>query len=100
MHIAVCWAISAPTPDREQVIDTYLRGAFASFSYVQPIANFFIVKISNPEDRTKINLQLQALSKGVSERVEFVVTPIMPTGARYAGMLIPTTWPKVNDNTD
>lgn len=99
MHIVVSWDIAA-SGDRWRALDEYLEGAFSGLSFYRPLSTFFVLQIRSVADQQRIVADLQKRASQVPERIEFVVSPPMPRGSRYAGMLVPSSWPKVNAITD
>lgn len=100
MHVAISWDIKGASGERWTALNDYMRAAFdKTHEWTRPVSTFYIVKVSGAPDRDAIIKDLQARAQGVTERVYFVVSPIMPAGAHYNGLLPREWWDPVRQKT-
>ncbi len=97
MHVALSWDISADG-ERWKAINDALRAGLKGYSWVRPLSTFYIVKVGGESDRQAMLQKLEAIAKGTSEKVNIVITPVMPSG-RYNGYLPREMWDKINQRT-
>lgn len=98
MHIVISWDIKT-SEDRWSQINENMKEALKPYSWIRPLSTLYIVQINGENDRRIIHDSLVALASSLSERVHFVMTPIIASG-RYNGLLPKDMWPKINERTN
>lgn len=98
MHMVVSWDISAEG-DRWSRVNEDLKKALDGFSWARPLSTFYVIRVAGEADRKKIQDRLLAKARATPEKVNYIVSPVMPSG-RYDGYLPGDVWPKLNARTD
>ena len=102
MHVVVAWNITSASHEKqEEEITKSLREAFGGRPWLSPLARFHIVKVAGSEDRDKIQTAMVELVKVFNEGrdINFIISPVMPSGTNYSGWLPTDWWPKVRGLT-
>ena len=95
MHVVVSWEIAAGTR-RAKVIERELKKQLGEFSWARPLNNLYVVRVSGEDDRNRILMRLENLSKAVPEQIKAVISPVMSSGY-YVGHLPQDLWLRVNE---
>lgn len=97
MHVALSWDISA-SGERWTQINNAMREQFKGYSWVRPLRTFYVIKVQSTDDRDALVNRIVEVTKGFTETIHFVVTPVM-SGGGYNGWLPQELWDKINQRT-
>lgn len=97
MHIAVTWDINS-SGDSWSSINDEMKNVLNPYSWARPLSTFYVVRVNSEHDRTTIINELTAIASRSSFIINFVVTPLMSSGA-YDGYLPTDMWDNINERT-
>ena len=98
MHFGVSWDIEAEG-QRWTEINNAMKKGLSGYSWVRPLATFYIVKVNSQYDWNFIHKNLTGVAEKIYPRkVNFVMGPLM-SGGGYNGWLPKELWPKIRERT-
>ena len=97
MHCTLTYDLGA-TGDRRTQIEAEIDKILKPYRWAKRLTTFYVVEIDSKENWDKLLTDLQNLSKSISERFHFIMSPPM-TGGRYNGILPSGKWDFINEIT-
>ena len=97
MHFVLSYDLGA-TGTRRTQIQQDLDNILQPYRWARRLSTFYIIEVHNTQDWDTILAQLQTLSRNITQRFNFVMSPIMH-GGRYDGILGEGDWDHVNEVT-
>jgi len=94
MHFTLTYDLGA-SGNRRTEIETEIDKILKPYNWAKRLTTFYIVKIDNQSEWDKILQQLQDLSKSITEKFHFIMSPVMD-GGNYNGILKKGSWDNVN----
>ena len=99
MHFVLSYDLAA-TNERRTEIETQIEQIISPYKYVKKLTTFYIIHITMQSEWDTILSKLAELSKKIPESLRFIMTPTMPSGSRYNGMLNRGDWNEINNISD
>lgn len=99
MHFVLSYDLVA-TNERRTEIETQIEQIISPYKYVKKLTTFYIIHITMQSEWDTILSKLAELSKKIPESLHFIMTPTMPSGSRYNGMLNRSDWNEINNISD
>jgi hypothetical protein len=100
MHFCVTFELFGAAAVQKEVGDE-LRAQFKGKSWVRPLGETYIIKITSVEEREEIRRALVEVAqtrKARNQRVLILISPVIEAGD-YAGFLPKDMWGKINLRT-
>lgn len=94
MHITVSWDISAAGGEIASITER-LISVFKPYSWIRPLSNFYVIKLTDAAQRERIHAELLTAARSSPNTVLFLVSPVIE-GSRYEGLLPKDAWQDLN----
>lgn len=98
MHFVLTYDLSA-TGERRTEIEDRIENILSPHRRVKRLSTFYIVQVSNNIEWESIRSALTLLANGISERMHFIMSPLM-SGGMYNGILSTGEWDEINAITN
>lgn len=95
MHFVLSYDLSA-SGERRTEIENQIEQILAPYKYIRRLSTFYIIHIDVASEWDTILSKLVDLSQNIAEKFQFIMSPTMPSGSRYNGMLSRTDWSEIN----
>lgn len=96
MHFVLSYDLGA-SGERRVEIENQIEQILAPYRHVKRLTTFYIVHITVASEWDTILSKMSELSQSVTESLHFIMSPPMPSGSRYNGMLNRGDWNEIND---
>lgn len=98
MHFVLTYDLSA-TGEKRAEIESRIENILSNHRHVKRLSTFYIVHVSNNIEWESIRSALTTLVNGISERMHFIMSPLM-NGGMYNGILPTGEWDEINAITN
>lgn len=98
MHFVLTYDLSATGESRAE-IESRIEDILSNYRYVKRLSTFYIVHVRNNIEWESIRSALTTLVNGISERMHFIMSPLM-NGGMYNGILPTGEWDEINAITN
>lgn len=96
MHFVLSYDLGASGERRTQ-IENQIEEILSPYGHVKRLTTFYIVHITVASEWNTILSRLSELSQNITESFHFIMSPTMPTGSRYNGILNRGDWDEINN---
>jgi hypothetical protein len=98
MHFVLSYDLSA-TGARRTELESQIETIINPYRHVRRLTTFYIIHVVDNNEWESIRRQLSNLSSQITERLHFIMSPLME-GGHYNGMLPESQWADVNSITN
>lgn len=96
MHFVLSYDLGA-SGERRTEIENQIEHILSPYTHVKRLTTFYIIHITVASEWDTILSRLSELSQSITESFHFIMSPTMPTGSRYNGMLSRGDWDEINN---
>lgn len=96
MHFVLSYDLGA-SGERRAEIENQIEQILAPYKYVKRLTTFYIIHIAVASEWDTILSKLSELSQSITESLHFIMSPTMPSGSKYNGMLNRGEWDEINN---